>query len=158
VPTDRLCTVAHYLLAAQCGLTAGHGGTWHRTLHPDTGQQLRFRQVGAVQHSQEWEPTDDPDASPDEGQWVTWHYADGPVSTVVSDLDQRAASLVSGHFPTSRTRPGPDGGRGEEECACGQWYRQGRADIHLGREVSLLARSFFDLALEYGHHHEGRAR
>jgi len=151
VPADPLCTTAHYQLPAPCTLPAGHPDPWHRTAHPDTGQQLRFRHVGAVQHSQEWEPSDDPDASPDEGQWITWHYADGPVSTVVvSDLDQRAASLVSGHFPTSRTRPGPDGGRSEEECACGQWYRAGRSDIHLGRQVSLMARSFFDMGLRYG--------
>jgi hypothetical protein len=49
---------------------------------------------------------------------------------IVSDLDERVAALVSGHFPTNRARP----------------------DIHLGRQVSLLARSFFDLALCPGAH------
>ncbi|MCZ4124971.1 hypothetical protein [Streptomyces sp. H39-S7] len=153
MPTDQhtpLCSTSHYLLSAQCGLVAGHGDTWHRTAHPDTGALLRFRSAGAVRHTQEWEPDDDP-GEPDAGQWITWHYgvAPEPTPVIVSDLDERAAALVGSHFPTSRTRPGPDGGRDEEECACGAWYRAGRPDIHLGRHVSLLARSFFDLALRY---------
>ena len=149
MPADPLCTTAHDQLPAHCTLTAGHPDLWHQTLHPQTGARLRFRSTGAVRHTQEWEPDDDSGAT-QAGQWITWHYSVGPTGTVVvSDLDRRAATLVSAHFPTSRTRPGPDSGL-EEECACGSWYRAGRPDIHLGREVSLLARSFFDTGLRHG--------
>lgn len=149
MPADPLCTTAHYRLPAPCTLPAGHSDPWHRAFHPITGTELRFRTAPGVDQTQEWESYEDP-GDPQSGHWVTWHYAVGPVSTViVTDLDDRAAALVASCFPTSRTRTGPEGGL-EEECACGQWYRAGRSDIHLGRQVSLMARSFFDMGLRYG--------
>ncbi|MFJ3699649.1 hypothetical protein ACIPW9_36955 [Streptomyces sp. NPDC090052] len=141
---DRPCPVSHYSLPAQCTQPASHHGAWHRTAHPDTGQILRFRTLLGTRHTQEWQPADDPEAA-DGGGWVTWHYVTeaDPTPVVPADLDRRAASLVASHFPTSRVRPGQDGT--ESECGCGTWYPTGQESAHLGREVSLLARSYFDL-------------
>ncbi|MFC1405779.1 MULTISPECIES: hypothetical protein [Streptacidiphilus] len=148
-----VCQRAHYTLAAQCTLLPGHDGTWHQALHPDDGRLLRFRVTADVQQTQEWEPNDDPGAT-NPGEWITLHYATAQTrfTTVVpDDLDQRGASLISGHFETGRTRE-TDTGTGTE-CACGTWYPAspyGAHSKHLGREISLLVRSYFDTGLHYG--------
>ncbi|WP_042422148.1 hypothetical protein [Streptacidiphilus anmyonensis] len=150
MPTDpktHPCPVAHYALGAPCTLTADHHDAWHQTVHPDTGQLLRFRTDRGALHTQEWEPDHDPGA-PDAGTWVTWHYVTpqvDPTPTVPDDLDQRADTFVSNHSPSGLTRIGQTGI--EAECGCGAWYPNGRHSTHLGREVSLLARGYFDLAL-----------
>lgn len=146
----RPCPVTHYSLTAQCTLSAGHPDIWHRAVHPDTGQTIRFHTVAGTQHTQEWSSDDDPGA-PDEGEWVTWHYTTqdvAPTPVVPADLDQRVAVLVAGHHPTSRVRSGQTGV--ESECVCGAWYPIGRHDTHLGREMSLLVRGYFDLGLRHG--------
>ncbi|MEV6421595.1 hypothetical protein [Streptomyces sp. NPDC051662] len=146
---NRPCPVSHYSLPAQCTQLAGHDETWHWTVHPGTGQILRFRSVLGTRHTQEWQSADDYPEAADAGEWVTWHYATeaDPTPVVPADLDWRAASLVAGHFPTGRGRSGQDGV--ESECGCGTWYPIGGESAHLGREVSLLARGYFDLALRY---------
>ncbi|MFD4535644.1 hypothetical protein ACFWNL_18390 [Kitasatospora sp. NPDC058397] len=153
------CTTDHYSVPARCTLSAGHPGPWHRAFHPGDGRTLRWSTAGGVHHTQEWEPDDDPGGAADAGEWVTWDYVaprSGPGSTVsADDLDRRAASLVSSHFPTGRVRPGPAGV--ESECGCGTWYT-GHHNGHFGREVSLLARSFFDLGLREGAAAGGPAR
>ncbi|MFE2639520.1 hypothetical protein ACFXKF_32960 [Streptomyces scopuliridis] len=145
---NRPCPVRHYSLPAQCTQLAGHDETWHTTDHPDNGQTLRFRTVLGARHTQEWQPDDDPEAAGG-GEWVTWHYVTeaDPTPVVPADLDRRAASLVAGHFPTGHVRSGQDGT--ESECGCDTWYPIGGESAHLGREVSLLARGYFDLALRY---------
>lgn len=154
MPTEQHtppCPVTHYSLPAQCMLLPGHDDSWHRTVHPDTGRTMRFHTALGVRHTQEWASDDDP-AAPDAGEWVTWHYVapeTEPTPVVPPDLDQRVTSLVAGHHPTSRVRPGQDGV--ESECACGTWYPIGRHDAHLGREMSLLVRGYFDQGLRYGH-------
>ncbi|MEY9842844.1 hypothetical protein [Streptacidiphilus sp. EB103A] len=114
-------------------------------LLPDNCTRLRWRTAGGFQHTQEWVPDDDPEA-PNAGEWITWRYVVDPEPTPVGvdDLDRCAAALVAGHFPTNMLRTSPDDGV-QEECACGQWYPSGRQNVHLGRVVSQLARSLFDL-------------
>jgi hypothetical protein len=138
------------MVAAQCTQSESHDDLWHRTVHPDTGQVIRFRTVPGAQHTQEWEPDDDPEAT-DAGEWVTWHYTArevGPTPIVPADLDQRVAALIATHFPTGGVRHGQAGI--ESECGCGTWYPISRDNAHLGREVSLLVRGYFDLALRHG--------
>ncbi|WP_329020777.1 hypothetical protein [Streptomyces sp. NBC_01601] len=153
MPTEQHtppCPVTHYSLPAWCTLRAGHPDTCHQTVHPDTGQTIRFHAANGTQHTQEWVSDDDPEA-PDAGEWVTWHYGApdvAPTPVVPGDLDQRVAALVAGHHPTSRVRPGQAGV--ESECVCGTWYPMGRHDAHLGREMSLLVRGYFDLGIRYG--------
>jgi hypothetical protein len=145
------CPEYHYALSEQCVLTSGHPGPWHHMTRTDTDTEvgLRFRADQGVQRTQEWVP--DVPGELEEGQWITWHHAvePEPGTVVVSDLDQRAAALVADHFPTGASRTSPGDGV-QDECACGSWYRTGRADLRLGREVSLLARSFFDLGFRHG--------
>lgn len=144
-PEPGPCGAGHYSLAAACAEPTGHDGAWHHTTHPDTGQRLRFQGGPGPRHTQEWLTDDDPDA-PDAGMWVTWHYAAAsePTPLVPADLDERAAAHLSHHFPTGQVRNGPSGV--ESECACGTWYR--RENRHLGREVSIMMRMYFDNGLE----------
>lgn len=149
MPAGPQCATAHYKMPVKCTLVADHPAEWHQALHPQTCARLRWRTSGGVRHTQEWESDDDAE-TPEAGEWITWHYVVEPEPTpvIVDDLDQRMAALVSGHFPTGRSRTSPDDGP-QDQCACGQWYRAARPDLHLGRQLSLLARSFFDLALRY---------
>lgn len=145
-PDQLPCDQQHFTLGACCTLPAAHTD-WHETNHPDSGARLRFRTLAGARHTQEWLPDDDREL-PGEGRWVTWHYlADGePTPLVVADLDRRAASYVSGHYPTGQTRAGAAGA--ESQCACGEWYPAGQETRHLGRQVSILARMYFDGGLE----------
>jgi len=149
VPTRPLCTTVHYKVPAKCTLVADHPADWHQALHPRTCARLRWRVTGGFRHTLEWEAEDDSGA-PEAGEWITWHYVvePDPTPVVVDDLDERIAALVSGNFPTGTSRTSPDDGP-QDQRACGQWYRSRRPDIHLGRQLSLVARSFFDLALRY---------
>lgn len=144
------CPSTHYSLASSCALPPGHREIWHETFHPETGQRLRYRRAFGIRHTQEWVPDDDPGA-PDSGEWVTWHYVEPqaePTPVIAADLDDRSRSLVSGHTALGQIRPGGTGIYGIEElCSCGTWFNAGSLlshNTHLGREVSVLARGFFD--------------
>lgn len=150
------CPNAHYSLPTECTQPAGHPGTWHETTHPETAVRLRYRNTLGIRHTQEWVPDDDPGA-PNAGLWVTWHYVEPehePTPVIVSDLDQRMRSLLSGHTALGQIRRGGTGIYGIEElCACGTWFDSGSLlshNAHVGRELSIVARSFYDLGHSEG--------
>ncbi|MEV7775435.1 hypothetical protein [Kitasatospora sp. NPDC086791] len=145
------CGHPHYDLTATCTLPTGHGGRWHQGTNPHTGVSIRYRTAPTARHTQEWIPDDDPGA-PNSGEWITLHYVEtvhAPTPTVSADLDQSAASLASSHFPVGHIRQATEGAH-EEQCGCGTWYPAGRRSLHVGQEISRLARAFFDLGLEAG--------
>lgn len=156
------CPSTHYLLPAHCTLSPGHRDIWHETTNTETSIRIRYRHVGGIRHTQEWVPDDDPGA-PDSGQWVTWHYVEPehePTPVIVSDLDERMRSFLSGHTALGQIRHGGTGLYGIEElCSCGTWFDSGSLlshNTHVGREVSILVRSFYDLGHREGLREAGR--
>ncbi|MEV7123795.1 hypothetical protein [Kitasatospora griseola] len=146
--TEGLCGSGHYQWTADCTLAVGHDGPWHQGRHPDTGVLIHFRATPEVEHTQEWSSWAPED---DRGEWVTLHYRVSDRSSAVgvpADLDQRVLGVADCHVVTSRTRPGVGGQ--EEECSCGQWYPARRHYEHVGRQVSLLVRSYFDIGMKAG--------
>ncbi|MGW8768361.1 hypothetical protein ACWGN5_38450 [Streptomyces sp. NPDC055815] len=149
--TDQgaLCPDTHYLLPLRCTQQAGHLGEWHQATCPDSGRILRFAVGAGVRHTQEWEPDGDLD-DPEAGQWITWHFTasdSDPTPVVPADLDARVAHVVTGHYPTDQVRTGTSGT--EAQCGCGDWYPTLGHAAHVGRELSLLVRSYFDLGLRH---------
>ncbi|MET9396057.1 hypothetical protein [Kitasatospora sp. NPDC002965] len=148
VAAEGLCGSGHYEWTADCTLAVEHDGPWRQSRHPDTAVLIRFRGTPEVEHTQEWnswEPEDD------RGEWVTLHYRVTDRTSAVgvpADLDQRVLGVAVGHVFTSRTRPGAGGQ--EEECSCGQWYPACRHYEHVGRQVGLLVRSYFDIGMKAG--------
>lgn len=147
------CPSRHYANNQECRLPKGHREIWHQTTHPTRGTLLRFRQALGTRWTQEWEA--DPQEGPDAGEWFTLHYATGPVDTVlVEDLDDRMRGLISSHTALGQIRRGGTGLYGIEElCACGTWFDSGSMlshNTHVGHEVAVVVRSFFDMGREQG--------
>jgi len=142
------CPSTHYSLNVSCTLGPGHRDIWHQATLADTGTLIRYRRAFGARTTQEWVPANDP-GEPDAGHWVTLHVVQpeaDPTPTVPADLDRRAAAMLSQHFETGGHRPAT----GESECACGVWHPALVPSRHIGREVSLLARGYYDVGRRDG--------
>lgn len=147
--TKANCPSRHYASNQECRLPKGHREIWHQTTHPTRGTLLRFRQALGTRWTQEWVPGDDTPAA--DGAWVTLHYVSSEnqrcgTPTVAEDLDQRIAAALSAHVePATWLRDA----NGASQCSCGAHYLDSHRQ-HVAREVSLIARVFFDGGREQG--------